>query len=133
VEAGYLQKDPYFFFFDVTLAGRESQRPVDDNGENDRADDANGRALCVDGDRRERSGGERDDGDDDGCLSDWLRFYISKANFMSGASGEGGEDRRGSKERACESARARGRNQGQKRRPKLGRRILHGSSVWAKT
>jgi hypothetical protein len=122
-----------FFFFDVTLAGRESQRPVDDNGENDRADDANGRALCVDGDRRERSGGERDDGDDDGCLSDWLRFYISKANFMSGASGEGGEDRRGSKERACESARARGRNQGQKRRPKLGRRILHGSSVWAKT
>ena len=76
VGAGYLQKDPYFFFFDVMLTGRESQRQVDDDGENDRADDANGRTLCVDGDRRERSGGERDDGDDDGCLSNWLRFYF---------------------------------------------------------
>jgi len=60
----------------VTLAGRETQRQVDNNGEDDRADVANGRALGVDGDRRERSGGERDDGDDDGCLSDWLRFYF---------------------------------------------------------
>jgi hypothetical protein len=32
--------------------------------------------LCGDGDRRERSGGEGDDGDDDGCLSDWLGFYF---------------------------------------------------------
>ena len=32
-----------------------------------------------------------------------------------------------------EVTRVRGRNQGQKRRPKSGRRILHGSSVWAKT
>ena len=60
----------------MTLAGRETQHQVDNNGEDDRADDANGRALGVDGDRRERSGGERDDGDDDGCLSDWLRFYF---------------------------------------------------------
>jgi len=59
--------------------------------------------------------------------------FISKANFMSGASGEGADDRKGSKERVCEGARVRGRNQGQKRRPKLGQRILHGSSVWAKT
>jgi len=52
---------------------------------------------------------------------------------MSGASGEGGDGRKGLEERVCEGARVRGRNQGQKRRPKLGRRILHGSSVWAKT
>jgi hypothetical protein len=63
-----------FFFFVLTLAGRETQRQVDNNGENDQADDANGRALCVDGDRCERTGGEGDDGDDDGCLSDWLGF-----------------------------------------------------------
>ena len=44
------------FFFFLTLAGREMQRQVDNNGENDdRADDANGRALCVDGDRCERN------------------------------------------------------------------------------
>ncbi len=60
----------------MTLAGRETQRQVDNNGEDDRADDANGRALGVDGDRHERSGGEHDDGDNDGCLSDWLRFYF---------------------------------------------------------
>ena len=62
--------------FFVSLAGREMQRQVDNNGENNRADDADGRALCVDGDRRERSGGEGDDGDDDGCLSDWLGFDV---------------------------------------------------------
>jgi hypothetical protein len=73
-EAEDLQKDPYFFF--VMLAGRETQRQVDNKGKNDQADDANGRSLCVDGDRRVRSGGERDDGDDDGCLSDWLCFYF---------------------------------------------------------
>ena len=66
----------YLFYFILTLAGRESQCQVDNNGKNDRADDADGRALCVDGDRRERSGGEGDDGDDDGCLSDWLGFYF---------------------------------------------------------
>ena len=64
----------FFFFFLWTLARRKSQCQVDNNGENDRADGADGRALCVDGDRRERSGGEGDDGDDDGCLSDWLGF-----------------------------------------------------------
>jgi len=63
-----------FFFVDATLAGRESQRQVDNNGENDRADDADRRALCVDRDRRKRSGGEGDDGDDDCCLSDRLSF-----------------------------------------------------------
>jgi hypothetical protein len=61
-------------FFVATLAGRESQRQVDNNGDNDQADDADGRALCVDGDRRERSGGEGDDGNDDSCLSDRLGF-----------------------------------------------------------
>jgi hypothetical protein len=65
----------YIYIF-VTLAGREKQRQVDNNGMNDQADDANGRALGVDGDRCERSGGESDDGDDYGCLSDWLRFYF---------------------------------------------------------
>ena len=62
------------FFFLLTLARRKSQRQVDNNGKNDRADGADGRALCVDGDRRKRSGGEGDDGDDDSCLSDWLGF-----------------------------------------------------------
>ena len=62
--------------FFLALAGRETQRQVDDNGENDRADDADGGALGVYGDRRERTGGESDDGDDDGGLSDWLRFYF---------------------------------------------------------
>ncbi len=60
----------------VTLAGRESQCQVDNNGENNRADDANGWLLGVDGYRRKRSGGEGIDGDDDGCLSDWLGFYF---------------------------------------------------------
>ena len=59
--------------------------------------------------------------------------FILKPNFMSGASGEGADGRKGTKERVCEGARVRGRNQGQKRRPKIGRRILYGSSVWAKT
>ncbi len=54
----------------MTLAGRELQCQVDNNGKNDRADDANGWDLGVDGDRRERSGGEGDNGNDDGCLSD---------------------------------------------------------------
>ncbi len=58
----------------MTLAWRESQCQVDNNGENDQADDANGRALCVDGNCRERSRGEGNDGDDDCCLSDWLGF-----------------------------------------------------------
>ena len=58
----------------MTLAGRESQCQVDKNGENDRSDDANGQALCVDSDRRERTGGEGNDGDDDHCPSDWLSF-----------------------------------------------------------
>ena len=65
-----------FFFFVEALAGGEPQGQVDDDGENDRADDADGRALGVDGDRCERSGGERDDGYDDGCLSDGLCFYF---------------------------------------------------------
>ncbi len=52
------------------------QCQVDNNGKNDQADDANGQALCVHGDRRERSGGEGNDGDDDSSLSDWLRLYF---------------------------------------------------------
>ena len=60
----------------MTLAWRESQCQVDNNGENDRADDANGRALCVDSNRHERSRGKGNDGDNDGCLSDWLGFYF---------------------------------------------------------
>ncbi len=46
--------------FFATLAGRESQRQVDNNGKNNQADDADERALCVNGDRRERFGGEGD-------------------------------------------------------------------------
>jgi hypothetical protein len=65
-----------FFFFLRTLAGGELQRQVDNNGENDQTDDADGRALCIDGDRCERFGGEGNDGNDDGCLSDWLGFYF---------------------------------------------------------
>jgi len=42
---GSLFNKIHIFFFVVTLAGRESQRQVDNKGENDRADEANGRAL----------------------------------------------------------------------------------------
>ncbi len=63
-------------FFFKTSAGRELQSQVDNNGENDRADDANGRALCVHGNSCERSGREGDDGDNDSSLSDWLCFYF---------------------------------------------------------
>jgi len=59
--------------------------------------------------------------------------FISKANFIEGASSEGGDGRKGSKERVCKGAGVRGRNRGQKQRPKLGQWIRHGSSsVWAK-
>ena len=47
-------------------------------------------------------------------------IFISKANFIRGASGEGWNGRKGLKERVCKSACVRGRNHGQKRRPKLG-------------
>ncbi len=60
----------------MSLAEREPQRQVDSNGENNRADDANGRALSVDGNRREGAGREGDDGNDDGSLRHWLRFYF---------------------------------------------------------
>jgi len=79
----------FLFVFLLTLAGRETQRQVDNNGEDDRADDANEWALGVDGDRRERSGGERDDGDNDGCLSDWLHFYF-KGKFHERSQRRGG-------------------------------------------
>ena len=69
-----IQNNIFFVFVDAMLGGRESQCQVDNNGKNDQADDADGRALCVDGDCRERSGGEGDDGDDDRCLSDQLSF-----------------------------------------------------------
>ena len=65
---------PFFFF--LALAWRKPQSQVDNEGENDRADDANGRALGVDGDRRKRTRGKSNDGDDDGSLSDWLGFYF---------------------------------------------------------
>ena len=55
--------------FLVTIAGRETQLQVDNNGEDDQAEDANGRSLGVDGDRGS--------------------VFISKANFISEASSEG--------------------------------------------
>ncbi len=66
----------FVFFFLALVAWRKPQSQVDNNGENDHADDANGRALGVDGDRRKRTGGKSDNGDDDGGLSDWLGFYF---------------------------------------------------------
>ena len=66
----------HIIFFVATLAGRESQCQVDNNGKNDQADNANGRALCLESDRRKRSGGEGGDSDDDGSLNEWLRFYF---------------------------------------------------------
>ena len=82
-ETDDLQPDPNLDFFVclwrcgiATLAGREAQRQVDNKGQNDQADDADGRALGVQCDRRERSGGEGDDGDNDGSLSDRLGFYF---------------------------------------------------------
>ncbi len=41
-------------------------------------------------------------------------IFISKANFIGGASGEGGDCRKGTEERVCKCARMRGRNRGQK-------------------
>jgi len=68
----------------VKLAGRETQRQVDNNGEDDRAEDANGRALGVDGDRGS--------------------VFISKANFISGASGEGGQMMERAQRKECVKA-----------------------------
>ena len=65
-----------FVFVFLALAWRKPQSQVDNEGKNDRADDANGRALGVDGHCRKRTGGKSDDGDDDGGLSDWLGFYF---------------------------------------------------------
>ena len=62
--------------FFLALAWRKPQSQVDNEGKNDRADDANGRALGVDGDRHKRTGGKSDNGDNDGGLSDWLGFYF---------------------------------------------------------
>jgi len=58
-----------------------------------------------------------------------LGYYFSEENFMPGAEGEGEGGYMGSRERACEGARARGGNRGQQRRPILGGQNLHGSSV----
>ena len=60
----------------MALACRKPQSQVDDEGKNDRPDDANGRALDVDNDRRKKTGGKCDDGDDESGLSDWLGFYF---------------------------------------------------------
>ncbi len=46
--------------------------------------------------------------------------FILKANFIGGASGEGWNGRKGSKERVCKGVCMRGRNHGQKQQPKLG-------------
>ena len=80
----------YMFFFVVSLAGRESQLQVDNEGENDQADDANGRALGVDGNRCEGAGREGDDGNNDGSLRHWLRFYF-EGKFHQGSQRQRGE------------------------------------------
>ncbi len=90
------------------------QCQVDNNGKNGGADDANGRALCVEGDHCKRSGGEGDNGDDDGCLSDWLGFDFD-GKFHERSQQQRADGRTGSKEKVCEGARMRERNQGQKR------------------
>ncbi len=89
--------------------------------------------MGVDGNRREGAGREGNDGVTmmDACVTGSI--FILKANFIGRASGKGGDGRKSSKERVCKGACVRGRNCGQKRRPTLGQRILHGSSVWAKT
>jgi len=46
----------------------------------------------------------------DACVTGSV--FISKANFIGGATGEGGDGRKGSKER--KGARVRGRNHGRK-------------------
>ena len=74
----------YIYIFVVSLVGREPQRQVDNEGENNRADDATGWALGVDGNHREGAGREGDDGDDDGSLRHWLRFYF-EGNFHRGS------------------------------------------------
>ena len=46
---GKLSEGSIMDFFLLALAGRETQRQVDDKGKNDQADDADGGALCVHG------------------------------------------------------------------------------------
>ena len=78
-----------YIFFVVSLAGREPQCQVDSEGENDRADDANRRALGVDGNRREGAGGEGDDGDDDeACVTGSI--FISKEISSGEPAAKGG-------------------------------------------
>ena len=76
----------FFFFLYIVeqhLARCEANRNVDDDGEGDGAEDADRSVLCGDCDRRQRSGGHGDDGDDDGCLGDGLRFNF-KDQFHAG-------------------------------------------------
>ncbi len=74
----------------MALAWRKPQSQVDDEGKNNRPDDANRQALDVDNDRCKKTGGKCDDGNDESSLSDWLGFYF-EGEFMSGASGNGAE------------------------------------------
>ncbi len=66
------------------------QCKIDDKGKSDQTDDADWRALSIDCNPCKRAGGESNDGDNDGCLCHWLDFIL-KANFIRGASGDGGD------------------------------------------
>ena len=59
-----------------TLARSKTQGRVDDKSEEDRAEDADRRALGVNRDGRQRCGRGGDDGDDDACLRHRLSFYF---------------------------------------------------------
>ena len=58
------------------LARSKTKGRVDDKGQNDRADNADRRAVGVNRNRRQGTGREGDDGDDNTCLRHWLSFYL---------------------------------------------------------
>jgi hypothetical protein len=59
---------------DGTLARSKTKGRVDDKSEDDRAEDADRRALGVNRDGRQQSRREGDDGDNDACLRHRLSF-----------------------------------------------------------
>ena len=54
-----------------SLAGSKTKGRVNDDGQNDRAEDADRGAVGIDCNHRQGARGGGDDGDDDACLCHW--------------------------------------------------------------
>jgi hypothetical protein len=104
----------------------EAEGEVDDHRKNGHADDACRHGAEVDYNRCNRFGGERDDADDDRGLRHRL-VLISRANFMPLSDGEYQEKQKNLRKRAEKAPGRKEGIQGQCRRQKLRRRLLHGS------